>query len=594
MKRFSLKHILIGAFVITVLPLYACFVLMYQISYNTVERSVVGSMLNESGVLIKELDRQVNQLWKRQYEVLLSRSVNALVFQDVYAYSDFDISMAKLDMQQLINIVDGSNDISEKIELFFPERNTVISTESSISIMEEEQRKQLSRGLQAVKGRQLLLNQGSQMYMLASNSEAAAGNSLPTAIIQSTISSRKILNRILESRTQHKYPSQFVLQNVGSNTVFATTAKADEIDAISTVLARETPKDQTSGYWSSRIGGTEYVITYTNSAELGMVLYEIIPSGIIFSEPNSIKNLSFFSIGLLLLVVLLFYIMSRKWFYRPTQVLVNAFDQIRRNQLGQPISEPPSTREYELIYNSFNEMTANLNNLVQKNLLNKILVQEAQLKQLQFQINPHFLYNSFFILNSMVRMEDYENVENMSNLLGTYLKYITYDKSNTVNLSQEVDHARIYTDIQLFRFSRRLSVEFQKLPEEMCNITVPRILLQPLIENSFLHGMKNRESGGLIRVSFRKEQGSILLTVEDNGTDLDDAKIEEIGRHIHGQALNFESESVALTNIHKRLAVIYGEQSGLYAEKSALGGLKISAVITLPPEKGPSGLCTNY
>ncbi|GJM75129.1 hypothetical protein HMSSN036_73450 [Paenibacillus macerans] len=104
------------------------------------------------------------------------------------------------------------------------------------------------------------------------------------------------------------------------------------------------------------------------------------------------------------------------------------------------------------------------------------MAQRAELKQLQSQINPHFLYNSFFILNTMAKTGDTERIEQFTTLLGEYFEFVTRNASDLVALEQEIHHARMYAEIQELRFSRRIQVRFDTLPDELRSIPVPRLI----------------------------------------------------------------------------------------------------------------------
>ncbi|MCX7657034.1 MAG: histidine kinase, partial [Treponemataceae bacterium] len=145
--------------------------------------------------------------------------------------------------------------------------------------------------------------------------------------------------------------------------------------------------------------------------------------------------------------------------------------------------------EFGYLFHSFNRMVDKLDELVNQVYVAKILAQKAELKQLQAQINPHFLYNSFFTLQRTIIGEDIDKAALYAEKLGSYFKYITRNRQEEVALEKEVEHARIFTDIQSMRFSRRIKIEFGCLPEECRDWIVPRLILQPLLENAFEHGL---------------------------------------------------------------------------------------------------------
>ena len=162
-------------------------------------------------------------------------------------------------------------------------------------------------------------------------------------------------------------------------------------------------------------------------------------------------------------------------------------------------------------------MVKELKTLIEQSYKQKILVQRAEMKQLQSQINPHFLYNSFFILNTMARTEDYENIEKFTEQLGRYFQFITRSAADEVPLEKEVEHARVYTEIQAMRYSNRIKAYFEELPEEFWGIVVPRLILQPIIENAFEHGLGMVKKNGILTVSFEKLQNGLHIIIENNG-----------------------------------------------------------------------------
>lgn len=116
-------------------------------------------------------------------------------------------------------------------------------------------------------------------------------------------------------------------------------------------------------------------------------------------------------------------------------------------------------------------------------------------------------------------MDKFEEAIRFTDQLAKYFRFITRNKRDTVPLEQEVDHARNYVMLQLSRFSDRVSVSFEDVPDSLKPIGVPRLLMQPLVENAFVHGLENVDEGGLLRVSFRARSDGAIISVEDNGED---------------------------------------------------------------------------
>jgi len=202
----------------------------------------------------------------------------------------------------------------------------------------------------------------------------------------------------------------------------------------------------------------------------------------------------------------------------------------------------------------------------------RIKAQQAQLVRLQSQINTHFLYNSYFILHRMILLEDNENAVRFSQSLGTYLKFITRNDGDLTPLSKEIEHARVYAEIQAMRFSSRIRVQFGDLPNEWADTIVPRLIVQPIIENSFKYGLENKVSEGLLTISFEATGQVLSVITEDNGEELSDTDLQRLLSSL--KAKDDIVETTGLINIHKRLRYHFGSGSGLEFFRSDLGGLK--------------------
>lgn len=238
--------------------------------------------------------------------------------------------------------------------------------------------------------------------------------------------------------------------------------------------------------------------------------------------------------------------------------------------------------EFGYLYNRFNQMLNKLQALIDQDFKQKLMMQRAELKQLQSQINPHFLYNSFFILNSLARTGDTERIEEFTNMLGEYFRFITRNGEDNVLLAEETRHSRMYTEIQKLRFSRRIRVEFDDLPKEMENIRVPRLIIQPIIENAYEHSLEKMTEDGLLRVAFELDQTEARIIVENNGNRLSDTEIEALQNRLDSTTESYEM--TGMMNIHRRIILTYGRNSGLLLSRGELNSLKVVIRIKLKEE----------
>ncbi|WNQ13577.1 sensor histidine kinase [Paenibacillus aurantius] len=271
--------------------------------------------------------------------------------------------------------------------------------------------------------------------------------------------------------------------------------------------------------------------------------------------------------------------------HQPLFKLIRGFRSLERGDMSMRI-EHRRGDEFGYLYSQFNQTLQRLHALIEDNYVQRIRTQDAELKHLQSQITPHFLYNSLFTIKQMAELENTEDIKIFSDYLGRYFRFMTRDFSKEVTLGEEMEHSLVYLHIQEIRFSNRMTVEAEPLPPECRPVMVPRIILQPILENVFKHGLAQKASGGFLRISHRVEEGAIVLTIEDNGDKLTDEALdglrEKLGRV---SDLNEEGETTGLMNVHHRLQIRFGPEYGLSLSRSPLGGLRTEVNLPFHPNQ---------
>ena len=197
------------------------------------------------------------------------------------------------------------------------------------------------------------------------------------------------------------------------------------------------------------------------------------------------------------------------------------------------------------------------------------LAQEAQVKMLRYQLNPHFLFNTLNAISTLI-LDGQGKVANLAiGRLSDFLRYtLDQDPMKKVTLRQEIDALNLYLGIEHLRFGDRLRMEFD-VDEAVTQAMVPSLVLQPLVENSLKYAVAPREEGGRLRVEAREQEGKLLLVVQDDGPGLPVGVELGAGR------------GVGFRNTRERLAVLYGDQQKL-AVRFSRPGLRLE--ITMPFE----------
>ena len=240
----------------------------------------------------------------------------------------------------------------------------------------------------------------------------------------------------------------------------------------------------------------------------------------------------------------------------PIRRLLSAFDQVRAGDLSTRIRHNKND-EFSLIYESFNNMSARTQQLIEDIKEQHVLLQNAELAQLQAQIDPHFLYNSFNMIKYMAEGEEYEQISETVSNLAEYYRFINKETRQAIPLQAEVRHMETYLYIQQLRFEGRIQLDDGQLPQQAAGFMVPKLILQPLVENCYKHGLKNKLQDGLIQIRYLIEGDRLTLSIADNGGEMTEEKLEEARRHMYDT--DNQSISHALSNTRRRLELAFGD-----------------------------------
>ena len=325
--------------------------------------------------------------------------------------------------------------------------------------------------------------------------------------------------------------------------------------------------------------GTQYLASSAVNTSFAkpLTLVKLQPYGKAFSVLN-LQGRFFVALAILLVLANAAYA-AYVWhvIHKPLNKLSEAFAQTEQGDFSIRIHH---TREDDFadMYHRFNKMNRRLGELIEQVYMQTIRTQRAELKQLQSQINPHFLYNNLFMLRSLAQLGDTATIELLSTDLGEYFQYVTRLGKQEVPLEAEVSHARNYAAIQDMRFSSRIKLVFPALPEELAQVVVPRLILQPLLENAYQHGLRDTSANGLLQIGYQCEDGDVLITVEDNGPVLTEEILSGLRDSLNNPDIE---ETTGLINIHRRLKLRFGEKYGLTFSRGDAGGLRVTMRIPM-------------
>ncbi|WP_010500205.1 sensor histidine kinase [Paenibacillus elgii] len=371
---------------------------------------------------------------------------------------------------------------------------------------------------------------------------------------------------------------------LGSKTLGHVLSTAKDQNVIIPLLAQleEGNKGNANPSRVIDIAGASYFVMTCPVGSLNLSLVMYVDHNEI-TRPLRQYSFWFYALFVIAIVVLLLYSYSLNFMiHRPLSKLTKAFQMMETDNLNLVI-ESKTRDEFHYLFHSFNRMAFRLKRSIEENYEHKIAIQRSELKQLQSQINPHFLYNSFFNIYMMCKVGDSDGAAELSQKLGSYYQYITRNGSDEMPLYKEYQHALDYCEIQCIRFSNRIRYEHEEIPDYAKAVTVPRLIIQPIVENVFEHAFEDGMMNGILSMTADYQEGVVRIKIEDNGRLLTDETLQSLQEQLRDES--GQQEKTGLMNVNNRLQLKYGAGSGLFVSRSQHGGLRAELRIRTQNER---------
>lgn len=556
-----MKHLILFAGIIAVIVFLTSWV---QLTAMEIARDATFEKMNtQTEYYLNMLDKEFSHMCNVQVNFFSDRKLMYIADPKI-SITDYEKREVLLSIKERLGSVDGISSLNGDITLYVPKSKYVI-TSSGIRRMKEDDWKQVREYYELKNG--IFHENDTEFFVLENGTAKDSNNENTNYILIITYPKNKIMDSIqgLEDRKgggAFFYSEEYgVLQGN-----YTEKSVAEEI-------LLQMKKDSEEEYISNQnvtVNGERYLVFVDKSDILG-TFFQFSKEQAILQPVIHLREYMYLAWICIAVLAFLFVCYTRRMIHKPISKLLDAFERMKSGKFDERIYHDGKD-EFSYLYDGFNEMEEQMDHLINEVLLQKDLIQRTELKQLQAQINPHFLYNSFFVLSRRVRRRDYEGAEIFASLLGNYFKFLTRNGTDFIELSKEVEHAKCYAEIQGTRFRQRLEIQFAKLPQEYETLKVPRLILQPLLENSFEHGLENKMQDGILKISFKETANEFQIHIEDNGEELTGEHLEMMRNSLTSDD---NGEITGIINIHKRLQIYFLGNAGLCLERSKLGGLDI-------------------
>lgn len=352
--------------------------------------------------------------------------------------------------------------------------------------------------------------------------------------------------------------------------------------SMKSLLSEGNPSETASkGFSMMEQDGEKYFVSHIHSDYLGWTYYNTLPFQTIFYHIILMKNwmIAAFLFSFFLLVG--FGMTVARSVTRPIEGLITNMRGLQISDLEKselPTIAPLSQQmdEVGLLQRTYRMMIVRIQELIKENYTKQLIIKETEFRSLQAQINPHFLYNTLESINWISKMNGQKQVSQMVESLGYLLRSSISLKQDIITVEEELQLVQHYITIQRVRFEERLDFRLD-VPEPIRSNSIPKLTLQPLLENAIKYAVEVMLEPCVIQIIGREEGESILLIMEDNGPGIDEAYLEQI---LTGERKS-RGTGIGLKNIDERIKLSFGDEFGVQVDNRAGGGARITVRIPI-------------
>ena len=336
------------------------------------------------------------------------------------------------------------------------------------------------------------------------------------------------------------------------------------------------------GYGIEKINGERYFINHIATNFEDWTYWNIIPFNAMFSKITAVKYsmILLFTLLFILLISIGFGFLKR--ITNPIEELASTMQEVQKGNFlavqSLKVEEMPED-EVGTLYRNFKTMVQRIDELIKENFSKQLLVKETEFKALQAQINPHFLYNTLESVNWLAKTNNQQQISSMVEALGHLMRNSINFNEDIITVEKELEIVQSYLTIQNYRFGDRLDFQMN-IPASVMNCRIPKLTLQPLLENSFQHAVEPSLEVSTIKIMAVKTEEFLYIRVEDNGPGIDPNTLLYIKKGI----IKPKGTGIGLNNIDQRIKLGFGEQYGLKIEN--LDGKGTAVTVILPIQRG--------
>lgn len=538
----------------------------------SIKEEITKSVISRDEFFMQSLETEVKRINQLTLEFVIDNDLKELGISE--ERTDYISRTEKvLAVQKRLHMLKASSPYIAEAKVFLPLLNRTLTSDDIQSFIQPGEYEALKNNLDSNR----LIESGGRLFMSLRYPASTDFRRMPVFVIAVELSTQSLRDGLLNVVSPEQGNS--VLVNPIEGWMISNERESGILKQMKELAFLQQKEGQLSGITKQRLDKKNYIISYKKSPSLSIMLIVYVPQERILGSLHSYEKWTWLLLAVSVVMIVLFAYSLYRIIHTPLRKLVVAFRRVENGNLS-PIEEVAKRDEFAYLYHRFNNMVSRLDVLIHEVYEKEIRNQRSELRRLQSQISPHFLYNCFFSLNRLILAEANERAYQFVLFLGDYFRFITRNAEDRISLAEEMDHAKTYVEIQSLCYGARIDVEFETLAEQFGQLQVPRLIVQPIIENAYKYALGPRVRQGELWVHTTVNDGFLFVTVEDNGDNLTDRQLSELTAILEASDTGVE-ETTGLINVHRRIGIMFGAGSGIILGRSQLGGMCVTMRLKL-------------
>lgn len=575
-SRFSLFAKINCLIVVLFIPIIIMYTYSNNVTYDVVSKELQVSNTKQLTFLSSQIDSRINQMM--DFSLILTRDPNVRAFNGLNIWNDrYDKMQTRYVIQEKLMLQSGVTDIwPTRYAVHSQQNQDVIANYNRTSGYDEDYLKRNMSGQWTYGDGAESEEEMKSFYWFFTDSLAQPGMLTGSNLVIEASFSYENIQNMLDTYKEGGQGDPFFYHK-GNAPILNRSADKQLSEELIRYLDEHASEDTTQDV--VKLNGKKYLVSSVKSSYLDWHLVDVVPLYQILQPISLSRNLFYLFMILLFVVGISASILLYRNIQYPIKKLIQGLRRVQRGDYSERLHSKDQN-EFSFLFHRFNDMSHQIQDLIENVFQEKIRAKEATLKQLQAQINPHFLYNCLGYIINMAQMKDEQAVVSMAHNLSAYYRYTTRVERETSSLKEEINLLVNYLDIQKLRNGR---IEYHiDIPEDMLVQSVPRLMLQPIVENSVIHGVAKSYSSGEIRITGERSNGFCKIYIDDDGPGLSPDQLEALNLKMQ-QPLQ-EEMGCGLWNTNQRIMHLFGNHSYLLFGPSPLGGFRTEMIWEIPKE----------